>query len=121
MTFTQNYVWVGVGYAYPASWSLAVEEHFYFALALFLWIGLKKNELRLKLANNYSGLSQIEITILIIMALCLFFRVITNIMFPLLWPKNFTMTHLRIDSLLAGVFVSYLYYFRIDHLQRIFI
>ena len=55
------------------------------------------------------------------MALCLAFRVLTNLMFPLLWPNNFTMTHLKVDSLLAGVFVSYLYYFRIHFLKKIFI
>jgi len=33
--FIQNYVY-GFGYAYVASWSLAIEEHFYLVLALLL-------------------------------------------------------------------------------------
>src|SRR4029077_18685201 len=34
MTFTQNFI-NGWGWAYGASWSLAVEEHFYFGLSFF--------------------------------------------------------------------------------------
>lgn len=42
MTFLQNYAF-GFGYSYAASWSLAVEEHFYFSFALLVWFILKKD------------------------------------------------------------------------------
>ena len=39
--FIQNYT-KGLGYINPASWSIAVEEHFYLSFVLILWISLKK-------------------------------------------------------------------------------
>ena len=54
------------------------------------------------------------------MFLILLFRFFSNRIFPLMYVRNFTMTHLRIDSLLAGVLISYWYHFRITDLQRIF-
>ncbi len=49
--FVQNYV-NGWGYAYSASWSLAVEEHFYFGLALFLWLIFNKKIIRFEVMQN---------------------------------------------------------------------
>lgn len=119
MTFTQNYI-NGYGYAYSASWSLAVEEHFYFGLALLLWVGTRRNFL---LNTDVNGqiidASQFLKGIGVVLVLCLVLRFISNIAFPY-EDRNFTMTHLRIDSLLAGVGVAYLYYFKQDSLTRIF-
>jgi peptidoglycan/LPS O-acetylase OafA/YrhL len=120
MTFTQNYVW-GWGYAYNASWSLAVEEHFYFAFALFLWLGIKYKTLILKkLANIQVKRSAFEFIVVSILVICLIFRYISNIMLPTDFTRNITMTHLRIDSLLCGVWISYLYYFKNETLNQFF-
>lgn len=118
--FIQNYV-NGWGYAYSASWSLAVEEHFYFTFALLLWFGIKYKIFNFKILLNSKNISKFEIFILIMFLLCLFFRIRNSVYFPELISKNITMTHLRIDSLLAGVFVSYWYYFKNELLNKFFI
>lgn len=75
-------------------------------------------------------MSQMEKIILSLMACCLLLRVISNLEFSaeeatdvaatqLRIARNFTMTHLRIDSLLMGVLISYLYQFRKDRLLTI--
>ena len=119
MTFLQNYIW-GWGYAYSASWSLAIEEHFYFGLSLFLWLAFKNNWIKLKVAADSKQLSQMEILIPCIMLFCLGLRFMSNTLYPFEMAKNTTMTHLRIDSLLAGVLVSYLYHFRLDYLKSFY-
>lgn len=117
--FVQNYI-NGWGYAYSASWSLAVEEHFYFGLALLLWIGIKKNIFNFNVSFNSLLISKFEYFILIIFIVCFCLRVFNAIYFPELTSKNITMTHLRIDSLLAGVLVSYWYYFKNEIVKKFF-
>ena len=109
--FVQNYV-NGWGYAYGPSWSLAVEEHFYFCIAIIFWWALPKQEISSNVgepSQKIKGFIGIVSTVLIIV---LFLRVLSQWLFPAMQVKNFTMTHLRIDSLLAGVLVAYLYYFK---------
>lgn len=120
LLFLQNYVntW---GHAFTASWSLAVEEHFYFLLVLVLWLGLTYKKLTLKnLTDHRTGIGPFEKGIFFIMTLCLLMRFYSNITFPEQMDTRFTLTHLRIDSLLAGVFVSYLYHFRFNYLTHYF-
>ena len=117
--FIQNYV-NGWGYAYAASWSLAVEEHFYFGFALLLWLGIKKKFFNFNVNMNCKTVSTFEFFMLLIFIFCFTFRVINALYFPELTSKNITMTHLRIDSLLAGVFVSYWYYFKNNLLTTFF-
>ena len=117
--FIQTYVW-GWGYAFGATWSLAVEEHFYFGFVLLLWLGLKNQFFNLKDGFRSRKISKFEISIIIIMILCLVMRVLSNLYFPEIKEKNITMSHLRMDSLLAGVLVSYLYYFKRAFLIRFF-
>lgn len=120
LTFTQNYFW-GWGYAYSASWSLAVEEHFYFGFSIILWLGLRFNRIKLQIDNSTKGLKHFELVLVIIMAICLVLRLISNFYHPERCAENFTMTHLRIDSLLMGVLISYLFYFRKEILQKFFL
>ncbi len=116
--FVQNYVF-GWGYAYAASWSLAIEEHFYVISALSLWIGLKKKMLPLDVqAGTERQIGTFEKIILAIMLVCLLLRIWSNYYHPLDMARNFTMTHLRIDSLLTGVLIAYLYYFKRNYLQE---
>lgn len=132
MVFLQNYVY-GWGYAYSASWTLAIEEHFYFGLALVLWYGIKKNKFRLVVGDGAAKIGQVEKIIFSVMLICFVLRVLQNCALPFLYSdeymalhhgridaRNFAMTHLRIDSLLAGVLVSYLYYFRLNLLKTIY-
>lgn len=106
-TFTQNYFW-GWGYAYPASWSLAVEEHFYFGLAFVLFLLIKY---RLFTPETVRSV-KVEISIASLLIVCLLLRLVSNSLSPLDIARNFSMTHLRIDSLLVGVLISYLFHFK---------
>lgn len=117
LTFTQNYI-VGWGFAYPASWSLAVEEHFYFGLTLVLWYCINYKKRNLQASNNH--FFSVPKVIISIMAVCLILRLLSNYYSHNLIAKNNTMTHLRIDSLLAGVFIAYCYYFKLISLQNFF-
>lgn len=93
--FFQNYSPGIIG----ISWSLAVEEHFYFLLALLLFIAYKKNLITRKLV--------IPLCTLGICCGCLFLRiyVYNPADYNLYW--NYFPTHLRIDSIAFGVLLSY--------------
>jgi len=108
--FIQNYA-LGWGYAYPASWSLAVEEHFYFGLLLLLWLIFNKKLIRFNdfNENRFSAFEKLLFSALVFVFVL---RIISNIEFPLQMVRNITMSHLRIDSLLAGVLISYWYHFK---------
>lgn len=119
MFFIQNYVW-GWGYAYVPSWSLAVEEHFYFGFAILLYLAIKKNIFDFKITTTNKKLDGFVLTLIGIMISCLIMRIISNVYFPDNGVKNFTMSHLRMDSLLTGVLISYLYYFKNEYLTKLF-
>ncbi len=85
------------------TWSLAVEEHFYLLLALFIWISLKYRFLKSK--------STVISFLIGLIVLSFFLR--WQVSFP---HRNddmfgFVQTHLRADGILVGVLISYLYYF----------
>jgi peptidoglycan/LPS O-acetylase OafA/YrhL len=117
--FIQNYA-LGWGYAYPASWSLAVEEHFYFGLTLMLWLMLNRKLIRF---NDFSEnrFSTFEILLFTSLFFVFVLRIISNIEFPNQMVRNTTMSHLRIDSLLAGVLISYWYNFRKEKLVSFYL
>lgn len=121
ITFTQNYLW-RFGYAYPASWSLAIEEHFYLGFALLFWIGLRYNKIILR-TESQAQVSEKRFDMMMIGWLVFVFllRLCSNIIFPENHYKNFSMTHLRIDSLLFGVLISYFYYFKNTYLRKAFL
>jgi len=110
LVFIQNYA-LGWGYAYPASWSLAVEEHFYFGVVLLLYLIFNKKIIRFNdfTENRFSAFEKLLFAILV----CVFIlRIISNIEFSNQIVRNTTMSHLRIDSLSAGVLISYWYHFK---------
>lgn len=85
------------------TWSLAVEEHFYLAIALFSFIGYKTRsfEKRTLVISSLIGL--------LILSFCMRFYVS--------YPHrnepffSFMQTHLRSDGILIGVLCGYLYHF----------
>ena len=116
LTFLQNY-FLNWSYAFPASWSLAVEEHFYIFFALFLYLAIRLKFIEMTIGSRNSIFIKIIILFLI---MCLFLRIFYNYYYPDQIIKNTTKTHLRIDSLLAGVLISYFYFFNFNLLKSWF-
>ncbi len=99
MCFVQNY-----GPAlFPHTWSLAVEEHFYLLLPLLLLA------LRGKGATPFAALPRIFLAIAV---LTLAARFATPPDQPLWLKAHLFPTHLRLDSLLFGVLLSWCFHFR---------
>lgn len=89
---------------WPHTWSLAVEEHFYIGLTLLVLL-LVKTKL----------LDQVKLVTLLFFGLALLsFSLRLSIVTtngPIKFMHHFA-THLRMDSLLFGVLISYYYHFR---------
>lgn len=120
LLFVQNYA-LGLGYAYPASWSLAVEEHFYIFFSFALLLGLKYKIISLNATTSSNRKTiKFENIIFITMFLVFMMRVLMNVYFPNQILRNFTMTHLRIDSLLMGVLIAYFFYFKKEFLLQVY-
>lgn len=103
LLFVQNYhpkIW-------NHTWSLAVEEHFYIFLSLlffvFLFIGRKTEK------NSFDFIPKIFVLLAVV---CLALRYVTDVYAGFSYEVNVEQTHLRIDSLFFGVFLSYLWNFR---------
>lgn len=88
-------------------WSLSIEEFFYFLLALFLFVIIKKKKL-----ENHKLFLRIS---LLLFFTCFLLRIISNVVAPAS-ILTFTAAPLRIDSLFAGVLISYFYHFRYEQL-----
>ena len=100
--FLQNYF----SRFWPHTWSLAVEEHFYFSLPLLLLvlaaIGKGKD-------NPFRALPAISVAL---SGLCLYLRIVA-VRHGADWSGVAFPTHLRIDALFAGVTLGYFFHF--DH------
>ena len=83
-------------------WSLAVEEHFYLLLPLLLLVLIRVSK-----SNPFRVLPVISISLTVF---CLYMRVVTS-SHTLEWFRIMAPTHLRIDSLFAGVTLGYFYHF----------
>lgn len=95
LLYVQDYV----PSVFDFSWSLAVEEHFYFLLPLVLAALIRR--------RPEAPFAKIPVLATAVAGLCLGLRIVTALAFPYaksvhLWP-----THLRIDSLLTGVAIAY--------------
>ncbi len=86
------------------SWSLAVEEHFYILLAIGIFLLARKNDIG-------SG-AIIPRTCFLLAGFCLAARTITVISQPFSVYTHLFPTHLRIDSLAFGVWLSWCFHFR---------
>jgi peptidoglycan/LPS O-acetylase OafA/YrhL len=93
--FLQNYL----GGMWGHTWSLAVEEHFYLLLAGYVWVMVT-----LRPSQPFRSLPP---TFVIVAAFCFINRVIVSDRPSVNWMDLHNPTHLRIDSLMFGVLLSY--------------
>jgi peptidoglycan/LPS O-acetylase OafA/YrhL len=104
--FLQNYV----GGFWPHTWSLAVEEHFYIALPLLLTWMIRRGKGE---RNPFRALPAVFCTVALA---ALLMRAITR---ETTYNHYIFPSHLRIDALLFGVTLSYLFHFRKDVFGRV--
>lgn len=85
------------------TWSLAIEEHFYIGLAIFIFVSIKT-----KLIEKRGFIGYFLICMLIAS-----FLMRLNVSYPNRDKEffSFIATHLRMDGILIGVLTSYVYYF----------
>lgn len=98
----QNYLWTLRG----QTWSLAVEEHFYLILPLLLML------LTLRNRGRIAQIPAVPVVAGVLAVVCLCLRMWVTSRDPFNAFRNISPTHLRLDSLFWGVFLSYLYKFR---------
>lgn len=104
MLFVQNY---GDGGLWHHTWSLAVEEHFYILLPLMLVLALSiQRTQRIKSAP----FRWIPLAFAVTALVCLLLRLKAATVTPYDNLRHHFPTHLRLDSLFAGVVVSYFYH-----------
>lgn len=106
--FVQNYFFR----LWSHTWSLAVEEHFYLLTPLLL-IGLSRWQG--KDAPAFTALPRLCLAV----GVTLFgLRLLNARLRPFTIPTHFYPTHLRIDSLLFGVVLSYYYHYHQERFLR---
>lgn len=101
LLFMQNYL----GGIWPHTWSLALEKHFYLGIA-----GLFTVALATRRTKNFEW---IPFSFCLVAISCLTLRVLNLLLHPEYSHHAYLAgTHIRVDSLFFGVFVSYHYHFR---------
>lgn len=106
LLFFQNYL----GGLWSHTWSLAVEEHFYIGMAMLCLVLLRRKR---RTADDSDPFRCIPAIFFAIASLCLILRITNLFVFESYSHKWFLFgTHIRIDSLMFGVFISYLWHFR---------
>jgi peptidoglycan/LPS O-acetylase OafA/YrhL len=105
--FAQGY-YLGTPHAILAhTWSIAVEEHFYLLLPLLLLLLIAFDRTR-------DPFRTIPVLFGILVVVCFAFR-----WFTLPATIDARMTHMRMDSLFAGVTLGYLYHFRRNFFDKL--
>lgn len=103
--FLQNYL----GSVWGHTWSLAVEEHFYIGIALLCLFATRTPISAKKSKNPFRF---IPILFCSISLFCLLIRISNLFIFKTYSHEAFLFrTHLRIDSLMFGVLISYFWHF----------
>jgi peptidoglycan/LPS O-acetylase OafA/YrhL len=116
LLFIRNYI----GGMWGHTWSLCVEEHFYFFLCLLLYIFSKRG-----IVGNVEKMNRY---LLIIMSISVLLRGL-NVMLEMFHHRsvlfNYWVRHIqtqyRMDSLLCGVMIAYNYHFNREVLQRYYL
>jgi peptidoglycan/LPS O-acetylase OafA/YrhL len=98
--FVQNYVSCE---RWPHSWTLAVEEHFYIVLPILLALCYRSRSVSQRPALK----SVVALWLLFATAICSW-RLL-NASTGVSWSVNYYRSHLRADSLMFGVFLSWLH------------
>jgi peptidoglycan/LPS O-acetylase OafA/YrhL len=106
--FVQNYE-TGV---FGHTWSLAVEEHFYILLPVFLLVLMRFS------SNRENPFRLIPWAFAAVAMMCIAFRAVAILGGD---PHNiaYTGTHTRMDALFFGVLLGYLYHFRPEILESL--
>jgi peptidoglycan/LPS O-acetylase OafA/YrhL len=100
--FLQSYL----GSIWGHTWSLAIEEHFYLALPLLLLVLSRR---RVRDEDPFSAIPRLCLAVgIVVLAL----RLGTATSGPYHPLRHHYATHLRIDSLVFGVLLSYLHHYR---------
>lgn len=107
--FVQNYL----SGLYAHTWSLAVEEHFYIFLPLFLLALVQFS------TNKDDPFRMIPAAFIFIAVLCQVFRAMSAFSHPPDYNSAYYASHNRIDSLFFGVLIGYFYHFRPELLERL--
>lgn len=108
LIFLQNYI----GSLWVHTWSLAVEEHFYFSLTILVFFFVKW-----KILTHKQFFTSF---VLVICLACITLRIINNFNHPYTHYTHLFPTHFRYDSLLFGVFMAYQYHFNKENLTAFF-
>ena len=104
--FLQNYL----GRVWPQTWSLAVEEHFYLLIALLFWVGSKTRSLdRPVIVLGFGSLLLLGVLVL---------RVWLNSNAAFDQESQMFATHMRIDSLLFGSLLAYVWHMYPERTQQ---
>lgn len=109
LSFLQNY-FPGI---FDHTWSLAVEEHFYLLLAIYImvWTRFSRSATLDKLPWQLLGASVVIVA----------FRIIYCAMGMHGFRPAFSASHLRLDALMAGVILSYYYSYKREWLAGLVI
>ncbi|MGH7754311.1 MAG: acyltransferase family protein, partial [Gemmatimonadales bacterium] len=87
------------------TWSLAVEEHFYFLLAIAFFVMVRRGPRDDPFRALVRGVGAVAV-------LALGLRIYTAVTLPYTDRTHFFQTHLRLDGITWGVLLSYWYHFR---------
>jgi len=97
---------------YGHFWSLSVEEHFYILLPLGLFVALRRAA-----PGDRDPFRLLPLAFAVVAIAALVARLLTaKYVLPFAWQTHLMPTHLRIDSLMFGVLLSYLSYFHGERL-----
>ena len=91
---------------YGHFWSLSVEEHFYVLLPVALYLMLRRNGRSESDPFRFLPWISLGVAVVLLMA-----RLLTARYIPFTWQTHLMPTHLRVDSLLFGVTLSYFAHF----------
>lgn len=110
-SFVQNY-FPGV---WPHTWSLAVEEHFYIALPIVLWLLYRRRRAH---ADPFRALPSIFMTVATI-EIVLRIATTWHLTTAATELRYMAPSHLRIDALLFGVLLSYYRHFQPEKFDQL--
>jgi peptidoglycan/LPS O-acetylase OafA/YrhL len=107
LLFVQNY-FAGI---WNHTWSLAIEEHFYLLLGLFVAFITRRRSVK-------GSVRHAVVPVVVVCLACLLARILWARYVGYSWFRIYAPTHMRLDALLFGVLLSYAYHFKRERLVR---